>query len=67
MGKEKKQPHSAILLIHCPDRKGLVASVAEYIHKNNGNIIHLDQHVDAQKQVFFYARGMGPKEFCHPG
>ncbi len=52
---EKKKPPSlsAILLIHCPDRQGLVASVAEYIHKNNGNILHLDQHVDQQKQVFF--------------
>jgi len=44
---------SAILLIHCPDRKGLIASVTEFIHKNNGNIIYLDQHVDAVKQVFF--------------
>jgi len=50
---KKNQPRSAILLIHCPDRQGLVASVAEYIHKNNGNILHLDQHVDQQKQVFF--------------
>lgn len=44
---------SAILLIHCPDRKGLIASVTEFIHKNNGNIIYLDQHVDAEKRVFF--------------
>jgi len=44
---------SAILLIHCPDRTGLVASVTEFIYKNNGNILHLDQHVDAQQNVFF--------------
>jgi formyltetrahydrofolate deformylase len=56
MTKSKKQTTplgSAILLIHCPDRKGLVASVAEFIHKNNGNIIHLDQHVDSKRRVFF--------------
>ncbi|HEU4391939.1 MAG TPA: formyltetrahydrofolate deformylase, partial [Blastocatellia bacterium] len=47
------QTRSAILLIHCPDRRGLVASVTQFIHENNGNILHLDQHVDSQKQVFF--------------
>ena len=44
---------SAILLIHCPDRKGLVLSVTEFIHANEGNIIYLDQHVDHQNKVFF--------------
>jgi formyltetrahydrofolate deformylase len=44
---------SAILLIHCPDRKGLVLSVTEFIHTNEGNIIYLDQHVDHQNEVFF--------------
>ena len=44
---------SAILLIHCPDRKGLVLSVTEFIYKNNGNIIYLDQHVDSQRGRFF--------------
>ena len=37
---------SATLLISCPDRKGLVASITEFIFKNEGNILHLDQHVD---------------------
>jgi formyltetrahydrofolate deformylase len=46
-------PPSAILLIHCPDRTGLVASVTEFIHKNDGNILHLEQHVDTSRQVFF--------------
>ncbi|MGA7723606.1 MAG: formyltetrahydrofolate deformylase [Ignavibacteriaceae bacterium] len=44
---------SAILLIHCPDRTGLVASITEFIGKYNGNILYLDQHVDLQKKVFF--------------
>jgi formyltetrahydrofolate deformylase len=44
---------SAILLIHCPDQKGIVISITEYIFKNGGNILYLDQHVDAERQVFF--------------
>lgn len=47
------QNRSAILLIHCPDRKGLVATVTNFIHENDGNILYLDQHVDFQRQMFF--------------
>jgi formyltetrahydrofolate deformylase len=42
-----------ILLIHCPDREGLVASVTALIRRVHGNIVDLDQHVDAERQVFF--------------
>lgn len=45
--------NTAVLLIHCPDKRGIVASVTDFLHKNNGNIIHLDQHVDEQNKVFF--------------
>ena len=44
---------SAILLIHCADQKGIVISVTEFIYKNGGNILYLDQHVDTERQVFF--------------
>ncbi len=44
---------SAILLIHCPDQIGLVAAVTDFIQKNSGNILHLDQHVDDRQNVFF--------------
>ena len=44
---------SAILLIHCPDQTGIVASVTDFIGKNHGNILYLDQHVDLEKKVFF--------------
>lgn len=44
---------TAILLIHCPDRRGLVAGVTGFVLKHNGNILHLDQHVDFQQNVFF--------------
>lgn len=45
--------NSAILLIDCPDQKGIVISITEFIFKNGGNILYLDQHVDTQRQVFF--------------
>jgi formyltetrahydrofolate deformylase len=46
-------PDSATLLISCPDRSGLVAAITQFIAGNNGNILHLDQHVDAQENIFF--------------
>lgn len=49
----KAAPNSAILLIDCPDQMGIVISVTEFIFKNGGNILYLDQHVDAERQVFF--------------
>lgn len=45
--------HTAILLIHCPDQMGLVAAVTDFLHKNNGNVISLDQHVERDIQHFF--------------
>lgn len=44
---------SATLLIHCPDRKGLVASVTEFLFRSRGNILDLAQHVDPQNSMFF--------------
>jgi len=44
---------TATLLIHCPDQPGLVAAISHFIANNGGNIVDLDQHVDAQRGVFF--------------
>jgi formyltetrahydrofolate deformylase len=46
-------PDNLVLLIHCPDREGLVAAVTEAIRRSGGNIVDLDQHVDAERGVFF--------------
>jgi formyltetrahydrofolate deformylase len=45
--------NTAILHIHCPDQKGIVAAVTQLIHSHNGNVLHLDQHVDFEQNVFF--------------
>ena len=44
---------SAILLIHCLDKPGIVVAITEFIHNNGGNILYLDQHVDSEQGVFF--------------
>jgi len=44
--------NSAILLISCPDRKGVVASIAEFIYRHNGNILHADEHGDRETNLF---------------
>ncbi|MDX2076097.1 MAG: formyltetrahydrofolate deformylase [bacterium] len=44
---------SATLLVFCPDRRGLVATITDFIFRRNGNILHLDQHVDTEHNVFF--------------
>jgi len=49
----KRNRNSAILLIHCPDNKGIVAQVTAFINDNNGNIITLDEHVDRLDQIFY--------------
>jgi formyltetrahydrofolate deformylase len=45
--------NSAILLMHCPDQKGIVAHVTEFLNNNNGNIIALDEHVDRLDNTFY--------------
>jgi formyltetrahydrofolate deformylase len=49
-----------ILLIHCPDREGLVASVTNVIRRFRGNVVDLDQHVDAERGVFFMRVAWNP-------
>lgn len=44
---------SAILLIHCQDKPGIVVAITDFIHSNGGNILYLDQHVDSERGVFF--------------
>jgi formyltetrahydrofolate deformylase len=41
------------ILIHCEDQKGIIAAVTNYIAGIDGNIVYLDQHVDADQNVFF--------------
>jgi formyltetrahydrofolate deformylase len=49
----KTMSESAVLLLHSPDRKGLVASIANFLYAHGGNILHADQHQDAELGLFF--------------
>lgn len=44
---------SAILLLHSADRKGLVSTIANFLFVHGGNILHADQHQDAELGLFF--------------
>ena len=46
---------SAILLIQCPDRKGLDAAIADFIFRHGGNILHFEQHQSGEER-FYLAR-----------
>ncbi|WP_106830910.1 formyltetrahydrofolate deformylase [Parabacteroides pacaensis] len=53
MNDSQQQGPTAILLMHCPDSPGILATLTEFINVNNGNIVYLDQYVDRIKNVFF--------------
>ena len=44
---------TAVLLLSCPDRVGLVARIAHFIYERGGNILDLDEHVDVDEKHFF--------------
>ncbi len=46
---------SVILLVQCPDRKGLDATIAEFIYRYDGNILHFEQH-QAGEERYYLAR-----------
>ena len=43
---------TAVLLVACKDRTGLVSAISEFITRNGGNILHADQHADAGRGIF---------------
>lgn len=43
---------TATLLVSCPDQRGLVAKIANFIYANGGNIIHADHHTDFNSKTF---------------
>lgn len=49
----KEHENTAVLLMHCPDKPGILAVVTEFINQHKGNIIYLDQYVNREEKVFF--------------
>jgi len=48
--------NTAILLVQCPDRKGLSAAIADFIFQHNGNILHVEQHQAGDSALSYLAR-----------
>jgi formyltetrahydrofolate deformylase len=58
--------NSAILLISCPDRKGEVAAIADFVYRHQGNILHADEHGDEESGLFLMRVEFDPKDFDIP-
>ena len=54
------------LLLHCPDKPGILAEVTDFIAVNKGNIIYLDQYVDHVENIFFMRIEWELKDFLVP-
>jgi formyltetrahydrofolate deformylase len=54
---------SAILLISCPDQKGEVATIADFVYRHGGNILHADEHADEESGLFLMRVEFDPKDF----
>ena len=43
---------SATLLVSCPDQKGIVAALSNFLLTHNANILHANQHIDTENNLF---------------
>jgi formyltetrahydrofolate deformylase len=55
--------NSAILLIACPDQKGVVATISDFVFRHNGNILHADEHADEGSNLFLMRVEFDPADF----
>jgi len=55
--------NSAVLLVSCPDRKGIVATIADFVFQHNGNILHADEHADEGSNLFLMRVEFDPTNF----
>lgn len=44
--------NTGILLVDCPDQKGIVAAISEFLYHHDANILHADQHQDGDRGLF---------------
>ena len=53
----------ATLILSCPNQKGLVARISQFVFQRGGDIINLDEHVDKEEQMFFIRVEWDLKDF----
>src|SRR5687768_7286104 len=49
----KSEKDTAVLLVTCPDQRGLVAHISQFLYQKGANILHADQHEDSETHLFF--------------
>ncbi len=54
---------SAVLLVSCPDAKGEVASISDFVYRHGGNILHADEHADGDSGLFLMRVEFDAKDF----
>ena len=57
---------SAILLVTCPDRKGVVATISDFVFRHNGNIIHANEYADEESNLFLMRMEFDPAQLDIP-
>ncbi|MDP8304962.1 MAG: formyltetrahydrofolate deformylase [Candidatus Chlorobium antarcticum] len=57
---------NAVLLLSCPDRRGLVSMLSQFVFERGGNIVDLDEHVDPVERRFFIRISWSLEEFSIP-
>ena len=57
---------NAILLLSCPDQRGLVSRISHFIYERGGNILDLDEHVDGEDGIFFIRVAWDMQNFTIP-
>jgi formyltetrahydrofolate deformylase len=66
MSSGQPTKNTAILLLSCPDRKGVVATVSDFVYRHNGNILHADEHADQESDLFLMRVEFDPADFDIP-
>ena len=49
---QRGQRPTAILLLACPNQRGLVTTVSNFVYQHQGDIIHADQHTDMERDYY---------------
>jgi formyltetrahydrofolate deformylase len=61
-----KNNPTAILLLSCKDRTGLISRISHFVFERNGNILDLDEHVDVDDKHFFIRIAWDMRAFSVP-
>ena len=61
------KPRSVVLLLQCPLRQGLAASLTEFVYAHGGRILYHDQFVDPEDQQYFTRLKWDVSEFTLTG